>query len=416
MSFSRSVLRRRFAGFSPSLLPPALAASLLAVLLLLGAPGPSDADLKEDIEQLKEEREQLKRERESKARAIDAATAEANEVAEALGVLNAAVNEQEEALLQAEVLLREAETRFAEASGAVATKTAEIDQLKDQVTERAVSAFVGQNVGSTPVLENTNPNQAVRMKSLVQSVTRQEVDVTERLREAKEDLDREQARADQAAQEADRFRAEIAAELDQLQEVRDRQAELANAAEARLEAQLAEAAVMAERDKAIAADIAENEEELQRQIELARRRNPAPTSTGNTKFPTADEITNVGGFWVHVEIAEDVRQLLAAAEADGITFGGWGYRDHSAQIRLRRAHCGTSNYAIYQMPSSQCRPPTARPGASQHELGKAIDFTYNGRTIGTRSSPGYQWLAANAADYGLYNLPSEPWHWSVNGR
>lgn len=420
MSFSRSVLHSGLRSVLRSSLGPLnaakVAAAVLAAVLLLSSAAPSDADLKDDIQKLKEEREQLKKDRESKARSIDAATAEANDVAEALGVLNASVNEQEEALLNAEVLLKEAESRFAEASGAVATKTAEIDQLKAQVSERAVSAFVDQNIGSTPVLENTDPNQAVRMKSLVQSVTRQEVDVAERLKEAKEDLDREQARADQAADEAERFRTDIALELEQLAEVRDRQSELADAAEARLEAQLAEAAVMAERDKAIAADISKNEKELQRQIELARRRNPAPASSGNTKFPTADEIEKVRGFWVHIEIAGDLERMLAAAEADGITFGGWGYRDHAAQIRLRKAHCGTSNYAIYQKRSSSCRPPTARPGASQHELGKAIDFTYNGSTIGTRSSPGYKWLAANAADYGLYNLPSEPWHWSVNGR
>jgi LAS superfamily LD-carboxypeptidase LdcB len=68
------------------------------------------------------------------------------------------------------------------------------------------------------------------------------------------------------------------------------------------------------------------------------------------------------------------------------------------------------------MPASQCRPPTARPGTSQHEKGLAIDFTYNGRLIRSRSSAGYQWLAANAAAYGFKNLPSEPWHWSTTGR
>ena len=26
-----------------------------------------------------------------------------------------------------------------------------------------------------------------------------------------------------------------------------------------------------------------------------------------------------------------------------------------------------------------------------------------------------QWLNAHGATYGFYNLPSEPWHWSVNG-
>ena len=50
-----------------------------------------------------------------------------------------------------------------------------------------------------------------------------------------------------------------------------------------------------------------------------------------------------------------------------------------------------------------------------HERGLAIDFTYAGRVIGSRSSPAYKWLAANTSRYGFYNLPSEPWHWSTNG-
>jgi LAS superfamily LD-carboxypeptidase LdcB len=51
-----------------------------------------------------------------------------------------------------------------------------------------------------------------------------------------------------------------------------------------------------------------------------------------------------------------------------------------------------------------------------HEQGLALDFTYNGSLISSRSNPGFQWLAANAAGFGFYNLPSEPWHWSTNGR
>ena len=27
-----------------------------------------------------------------------------------------------------------------------------------------------------------------------------------------------------------------------------------------------------------------------------------------------------------------------------------------------------------------------------------------------------EWLDANAGRFGLVNLPSEPWHWSVNGQ
>jgi LAS superfamily LD-carboxypeptidase LdcB len=46
-----------------------------------------------------------------------------------------------------------------------------------------------------------------------------------------------------------------------------------------------------------------------------------------------------------------------------------------------------------------------------HERGLAVDFA----SCSTRSNPCYRWLAANAARYGLFNLPSEPWHWSTNG-
>ena len=95
--------------------------------------------------------------------------------------------------------------------------------------------------------------------------------------------------------------------------------------------------------------------------------------------------------------------------------GGGGYRSSDSQIALRRAHCGDSDYAIYEAPPSSCSPPTARPGQSMHERGLAIDFTYEGRVISSRSSPGFQWLAGHAGSYGFTNLPSEPWHWSTNG-
>ena len=51
-----------------------------------------------------------------------------------------------------------------------------------------------------------------------------------------------------------------------------------------------------------------------------------------------------------------------------------------------------------------------------HEQGLAIDFTNNGESIRSRSNPAFVWLSQNAGRYGLRNLPSEPWHWSVNGR
>ena len=105
----------------------------------------------------------------------------------------------------------------------------------------------------------------------------------------------------------------------------------------------------------------------------------------------------------------------SAARGDGIVLGGSGYRDINAQIALRRQNCGTSDYAVWDMPPDQCSPPTARPGLSLHEQGLAVDFTANGRFISSRSDPGFVWLAANAGRFGFRNLPSEPWHWSISG-
>lgn len=139
---------------------------------------------------------------------------------------------------------------------------------------------------------------------------------------------------------------------------------------------------------------------------------PVPDLSGPIDVDRPVPLTQVGGITVHTSIADRLQAMLQAARADGVILTGGGYRSPESQIALRRAHCGTSYYAVYQMPASQCTPPTAPPGSSMHERGLAIDF----HNCDSRSTACYQWLAANAAQYGFYNLPSEPWHWSVNGR
>jgi hypothetical protein len=137
---------------------------------------------------------------------------------------------------------------------------------------------------------------------------------------------------------------------------------------------------------------------------------PTPTPAGPVALATTDGIT------VAASVAPHVHALVQAAAADGLRLSGGGYRSADQQVALRRAHCGPSDYDIYDKPSSQCSPPTARPGRSQHEQGLAIDFQCNGRLITGHANPCFQWLAANAADHGFFNLKSEPWHWSTNGR
>ena len=143
---------------------------------------------------------------------------------------------------------------------------------------------------------------------------------------------------------------------------------------------------------------------------------PAARPTGGQPPDMLSELDleTVRGITVSSAIADQVGALLAAAEAEGLALTGHGHRDHARQIALRRAHCETSYYAIYEMPAGNCSPPTARPGMSMHERGLAIDFSCDGLLIRSYSNSCYGWLAAHAASYGLYNLPSEAWHWSTN--
>jgi probable HAF family extracellular repeat protein len=139
---------------------------------------------------------------------------------------------------------------------------------------------------------------------------------------------------------------------------------------------------------------------------------PAMSAAGSDRLA----LVEVRGITVNAAIAGPVEDLLAAAEADGLDFSGGGYRSAERQIELRRQHCGTSYYAIYEAPSSSCSPPTARPGRSLHERGLAIDFNCDGDLVRSRESRCFAWLDANANRFGLYNLPSEPWHWSLTGQ
>jgi len=136
-------------------------------------------------------------------------------------------------------------------------------------------------------------------------------------------------------------------------------------------------------------------------------------SVNASGFPSAAEMFRVPSttIWVHALIADRTAAMVLEAAMDGVVLDGWAFRSTARQVELRRAHCGGSFDSVFNAPSSSCAPPTARPGRSMHERGLAIDF----KNCSSRGTACYQWLAGNAARFGLFNLPSEPWHWSVNG-
>jgi hypothetical protein len=138
---------------------------------------------------------------------------------------------------------------------------------------------------------------------------------------------------------------------------------------------------------------------------------PAPGGLATVTCPYGGSVQVAGS------IAGNVQGLLDLSAAQGVSLcASSGWRSPQRQIELRQQNCGTSYYAIYLMPSSQCSPPTARPGSSLHEQGLAVDFSCNGGGAIRYGNSCWNFLVANANSFGLYNLPSEPWHWSTTGR
>jgi hypothetical protein len=119
------------------------------------------------------------------------------------------------------------------------------------------------------------------------------------------------------------------------------------------------------------------------------------------------------GVTLDATVIGSFRQMVQAARGDGVELlPASGWRSSAEQIRLRRQNCGPTDYDIYRKPSGSCSPPTAIPGTSNHERGLAVDFSFGSN----RGSAQFRWLTGNAGRYGWRNLPSEPWHWSRDGR
>ena|SRR3989338_210677 len=112
------------------------------------------------------------------------------------------------------------------------------------------------------------------------------------------------------------------------------------------------------------------------------------------------------------DIVNNVNTMLNVAKNAGINITGGGYRSVEQQKQLRIKNCkGDVTNA-----SAPCNPETALPGQSNHNNGKAFDLKCDGTFIQTSDNKCFVWLKANASTYGLFNLPSEPWHWSTDGR
>ena len=423
--------------------------AVLAVPAANGA-GKSSAQLRKEKAALEEQVRQLRKERDvfqdeilNQARIIDTATADVSEVEQALADLELLVAEQRDDLTHAERALEGAVLAVTAAERKSASLAEQQAALHTQVNDLALQTYIGRDStveGSFGLARTGDIYKAARVQTLIGAAFGDINNTSDRLRALQIDTQVATKALNEAVAQRELLRSEAEAQLEQLLEAVGLQAQVVLEAEERLEVRLYESAALAELDAEMAKEIAAEQQNLSRVIkaekakrakedrlrrEAERKRREAEEARQRRLLGIADaptsinfdksELTSVWGIRVHESIADKLLALLKAASRDGIRLGGGGYRSSDSQVALRRAHCGTSNWAVYRKPSYQCRPPTARPGASMHERGLAVDFTQNGRALWSNTS-GYRWLKRNASKYGLRNLPSEPWHWSVNGR
>ena len=379
---------------------------MLAALALVSAPIDGSASLNGDPSS---ERARVRAEQAEVASQVDALQATDAQVERALDALAANVAGQQAMLVEARRVAEAAEAAHVEATRAVEAKTAEVGALREEIRDFAVEAFVHPPADDAlAALDSDDPGEAAQKRALLELQNTSDADLLDRLTAAEEDLEVQRQLAEDARDRAQAKQAAAADRLSELTAARDQQAAYAAQVQARLDHKLSEAAFLADRDAALSAEI---RAEQARAAELARKASAGSGGGGGSRRPvtyngsTATVSCKTGGSITVDSSVASATQALLDASPSSIALCGWGWRSSEQQEQLWYEH----NCDV------QCTVPTAPPGSSMHERGLAIDFTTNGRTIGSRSSPAFQWLSANASSYGYYNLPSEPWHWSTNG-
>jgi len=412
-----------------------LAAFLVIIVAPHGASAETDAQ---------RERERVRQQQAEAALNVDALQGDKAEVERALQTLNDQLRTEEAALASAEREVAEAEAAQERAEAGIRRAEDRLAALEDQLRAQMIEAYTNpQGDSLTSVLDASSATDIVKRQAILDGQTAKDEDLTDEVRAAQNELRAQRRAAAEARDRAEAKRQEVEGRVASVEQARDQQQTFASQVQERIDRETARAIELGQRDAELSAQILREQAQLQARLAMQRyqeqkqreaaaaasQAQSAPSATydssGREAAPVAPpggvtpggsgsggiSLCNAGGITVNCQIADQVQRMLAAAAADGVSLSGGGYRDPAQQIALREQHCGSSSYAIYEMPSSQCSPPTAKPGSSQHELGLAIDFSNC-----SRGSDCFRWLSANAGSYGMHNLPSESWHWSVNGR
>ena len=150
--------------------------------------------------------------------------------------------------------------------------------------------------------------------------------------------------------------------------------------------------------------------------------NVPPNTSGAQCTPIpASDLVSIQGYQLKTDAANNFNQMYAAAQKDGVNLRlTSGYRSPDRQTQIWNSYgCKLVNGRASCSGGKSVAVPCSLGGpGSNHSTGYAVDISVgcvNGQS-GCNTKI-YNWLKVNGSRYNFYNnLPSDPVHWSANGR
>lgn len=251
--------------------PARVAVAVLAVALLLASPVRSSAQGPDPEDELRETRSR----QDEIAAELDLLTESDAALETRLADLESRIGEQEAELAQVERAVEAAEARVADLRVRVQVARERVDEQQQLINERAIDVYMSPGVdGLQNLFESDDYNEFQTRNVLARQVAEHDREILGALDEARAQLGREQAAAEEAEAEAARRRSEVAGALDELTASRDEQAAVREVLQARIAGFRSEADALAEEEAGLVSLISARHEQT-----TAR---PSPTSTSTT--------------------------------------------------------------------------------------------------------------------------------------
>lgn len=330
-----------------------LACAAMVVLAAAGGAVAQDGSPQERIEAARAEREAARAEAAERAGELEVLEASEEDLFVALAALEEQVAAQAARVETARAAVAQAEAEGVAYRDRIAITVAERESLVDRARQRVVESYVTPQADElTSVLGTGDIYESARQQAVLDVVTSQDADLSDRFRSIGIELAEYEARTLEAAERAEAQRTTLAEALADLESAQAAEEELLADLQVRIDALSDEIDALEDSEAELAAVIAR----AQAEIDAANRPAPSVTtgggsgSVGQLAWPTSGTLTSgFGPRWgrLHqgIDLAAPTGTSIVAAESGVVihsgVLGGYGQTiliDHGNGVVTLYAH------------------------------------------------------------------------------